>query len=298
MGMTEVTELVELSADAAGLSRQDRLAQLRRQIASIPSRGDTSFSGPSVSVAGVSVAGVSETSAAASESVADRDRPVVDRAHKAGVLPVPEGIGALLPQGGLVRGTVVSVDGAASLLLGLVASVTASGGHVAVIGQPRLGLLAAYEMGAQLERLALVPAPGPDPVEIAAVLLDGMDLVILGLAGASVSPSRARAVVARARSKGSTLVVTEGHWDGAEVRLDARVHGYGGFGQGRELGRGRLNSLSLAVRARGRSFQPRTTRLDICSAAGRVEWVPSRPVEGVMSKVVSEQVVSSQVVSL
>lgn len=180
--MTEVTELVELSADAAGLSRQDRLAQLRRQIASIPSRGDTSFSGPSVSVAGVSVAGVSETSAAASESVADRDRPVVDRAHKAGVLPVPEGIGALLPQGGLVRGTVVSVDGAASLLLGLVASVTASGGHVAVIGQPRLGLLAAYEMGAQLERLALVPAPGPDPVEIAAVLLDGMDAVQTGWA--------------------------------------------------------------------------------------------------------------------
>lgn len=164
---------------------------------------------------------------------------------------------------------------------------------MAVIGQPRLGLLAAYEMGAQLERLALIPAPGPDPVEIAAVLLDGMDLVILGLAGASVSPSRARAVVARARSKGSTLVVTEGHWDGAEVRLDARVHGYGGFGQGRELGRGRLSSLSLAVRARGRSFQPRTTRLDICSAAGRVEWVPSRPVEAV-----SEQVVSSRVVSL
>lgn len=290
--MTEVTELVELSADAAGgLSRQDRLAQLRRQIASIPSRGDTSFSGPSVSVAGVS-----GTSAAAFESVADREMPVVDRAHKAGVLPVPEGIGALLPQGGLVRGTVVSVEGAASLLLGLVASVTASGGHVAVIGQPRLGLLAAYEMGAQLERLALIPAPGPDPVEIAAVLLDGMDLVILGLAGASVSPpSRARAVVARARSKGSTLVVTEGHWDGAEVRLDARVHGYGGFGQGRELGgRGRLSSLSLAVRARGgRSFQPRTTRLDICSAAGRVEWVPSRPVEAV-----SEQVVSSRVVSL
>ncbi|QIP39359.1 hypothetical protein G9444_2115 [Rhodococcus erythropolis] len=121
--MTEVTELVELSADAAGLSRQDRLAQLRRQIASIPSRGDTSFSGPSVSVAGVS-----GTSAAAFESVADRDIPVVNRAHKAGVLPVPEGIGALLPQGGLVRGTVVSVEGAASLLLGLVASVTASGG--------------------------------------------------------------------------------------------------------------------------------------------------------------------------
>ncbi len=104
------------------------------------------------------------------------------------------------------------------------------------------------------------------------MLLDGMDLVILGLAGASVSPSRARAVVARARSKGSTLVVTEGHWDGAEVRLDARVHGYGGFGQGRELGRGRLSSLSLAVRARG-ALVPAPDHASghlQCSRAGRV----------------------------
>lgn len=252
-----MAELAELSADVAGLSRQDRLAQLRRQMASVPSRGDMSFSGPDVS------------SAAAEVPNGD----LVDRAHKVGVLPVPDAIAALLPQGGLVRGTVVSASGATSLLLGLIASVTASGGHVAVIGQPRLGLLAAYEMGAQLERVALVPEPGPDPVEIAAVLLDGMDLVILGLAGASVPPSRARAVVARARSKGATLVVTDGHWSGAEVRMDARINGYGGFGQGRELGRGRLNSLHLTVRARGRSFQPRTANLDICSTAGRVEWV-------------------------
>lgn len=231
--MAEVTELAEFSADAA-TSRQDRLAQLRRQMAAVPSRSEA-----------------------------------------ANVLPVPAGVAALLPRGGLVRGTVASVDGASSLILGLVASVTASGGHVAVIGQPRLGLLAAYEMGAQLERVALIPAPGPDPVEVAAVLLDGMDLVILGLAGASVPASRARAVVARARNKGSTLVVTEGYWGGAEVRLDARVSGYGGFGQGREMGHGRLSSLRLAVRARGRSFQPRTTRVDICSASGRVEWVPA-----------------------
>ncbi|MCJ0905135.1 hypothetical protein MTX36_17090 [Rhodococcus sp. ARC_M6] len=252
----EVAEVLESSIDGSGLSRQDRLTHLRSRMASIPARGGE----PTLSPFPVEGA-VDET-----------------RASVAGILPVPAGIAQLLPQGGLVRGTVVSVEGAASLLVGLMASVTASGGHVAVIGQPRLGVLAAYEMGAKLERLAFIPAPGPDPVEVAAVLLDGMDLVILGLAGASVPPSRARAVVARARSKGSTLVVTDGHWDGAEIRLDARVDGYGGFGQGRALGRGRLESLSLAVRARGRSFQPRTTRLDICSAAGRVEWRPTREV--------------------
>ncbi|SDH84542.1 hypothetical protein SAMN05444695_103365 [Rhodococcus triatomae] len=169
----------------------------------------------------------------------------------------------------------MALSGATSLLLGLVASVTAAGGHVAVIGHPRLGLAAAVEMGARLERLALIPDPGADPVEIAAVLLDGMDLVVLGLAGASVSPSRARAVVARARSKGATLLVTDGHWDGAEVRLDARVGGYRGVESvGADRSIGRLCSFRLAVQARGRSFQPRSTQFDIRWVRDRVEWVP------------------------
>ncbi|QSE85423.1 hypothetical protein [Rhodococcus koreensis] len=243
--------------ELSGLSRQERLDYLRRRMAAVPARGESVASRAPVE-GGFPATGTS----AAPDS------------HAAGVLPVPAALAGLLPRGGLVRGSVVSVSGATSLLLGLVASVTAGGGHVAVIGHPRLGVLAAVEMGAQLERLALIPDPGADPVEIAAVLLDGMDLVVLGLGGASVAPSRARAVVARARSKGATLVVTDGHWDGAEMRLEARVHGYAGLGNGsQDGGCRRLRSLSLAVYARGRSFQPRTTRLDVRSAQGRVEWV-------------------------
>ncbi|RDI34087.1 hypothetical protein DEU38_102446 [Rhodococcus sp. AG1013] len=105
-----------------------------------------------------------------------------------------------------------------------------------------------------------------------------MDLVVLGLGGMSVPPSRARAVVARARSKQSTLVVTDGHWGGAEVRLDAQARGYDGVGRGADVGRGRVCSVRLAVRAQGRAqgraFRPRTTCLDVCSMQGRVEWVP------------------------
>ena len=97
----------------------------------------------------------------------------------------------------------------------MVAAVTAAGGHAAIVGQPDIGLLAAVEMGADLSRLALVPDPGADPVEVAAVLLDGMDLVVLGLGGRSVPLSRARAVTARARNKGCTLLVTGGDWQGA-----------------------------------------------------------------------------------
>lgn len=229
-------------AELAGLSRQERLEQLRRRIAAVPARG---------------------------EAVTEQ-APFGEDGSAAEILQVPAGLADLLPRRGLVRGSVVSFSGASSLLLGVLASVTASGGHAVVIGRPRLGLLAAIEMGAQLQRIALVPDPGPDPVEVAAVLLDGMDLVVLGLGGATVAPSRARAVVARARSKGSTLLVTDGHWSGAELRLEAKIVGYSGLGQGT----GRLHSMRLAVRAQGRAFGPCTARLDLQPAHGRVEWVP------------------------
>ena len=235
--MTAPAELSEF----AGLSRQERVEQLRRKIAAVPSRG---------------------------ESVAE---PAPMNSSSGDVLAVPPALAALLPRGGLARGSVVSYSGAGSLLLGMLASVTAAGGHAVVIGKPRLGLLAAAEMGAQLQRIALVPDPGPDPVEVAAVLLDGLDLVVLNLDGASVPPSRARAVVARARSKKSTLVVTGGHWAGAELSLDSRVVGYEGLGRGS----GRVRSLQLEVHVRGRGFGARPARMDLQPARDsgiRLEW--------------------------
>jgi hypothetical protein len=140
-------------------------------------------------------------------------------------LALPQWLADLLPAP-LPRGTVAVLSGARSLLLSMVAAVTAAGGNAAIIGQPDIGLLAAAEMGADLSRLAVIPDPGTDPVEVAAVLIDGMDLVVLGLGGRRVPQARARAVVARARSKGCTLLVTGGDWQGAPTRLAARVCGY------------------------------------------------------------------------
>ncbi len=252
-----------------GLSLPERVALLRRRMAEVPARGESAsahieHSGPNTAPSNVRSSGGAPPAPPAPRSADGRTRPV---------LPVPVAMADVLPQGGLVRGTVVSVSGAGSLLLGLVAAVTDAGGHVAVIGLPRFGVLAAVEMGAQLNKLALIPDPGPDPVEVAAILLDGVDLVVLGLGGESVAPTRARAVVARARSKGATLLVTDGRWDGAELRLEASVRGYDGLGRGRELGRGRLRSIQLSVCARGKAMHDRTIRLDLRSVGGRVEWV-------------------------
>lgn len=160
-------------------------------------------------------------------------------------LAVPQLLAGVLP-GGLPRGAVVVLSGARSLSLSMVAAVTAAGGNAAIVGQPDIGLLAAVEMGADLSRLAVIPDPGTDPVEVAAVLMDGMDLAVLGLAGRSVPLTRARAVTARARHSGCTLLVTDGDWQGASMRLTARVRGYR-ITAGDDPGFGRISAVRLEI---------------------------------------------------
>ncbi|MBF6386664.1 hypothetical protein IU444_21290 [Nocardia farcinica] len=233
--------MVVMGSDArvGETERQQKLAELRRRMAAIPGRGE---------------------SAAARSPVAPRLRREP--------LPVPPALAGLLPDGGLGKGTVVSYAGARSLLAGLLAAVTEPGGHAAVVGVPGFGLLAAAEMGADLGRLAVIPDPGPDPVEVAAVLLDGLDLVVLGLRGAAVPPARARVIAARARNKGATLVVTDGRWPDATLRMDARIAGYTGLG----AGYGRLRSFCLDVTAAHRAGPPRRGRIELRPHGGRVAW--------------------------
>ncbi|WP_328388172.1 hypothetical protein [Nocardia sp. NBC_00416] len=184
------------------------------------------------------------------------------------ILPVPTALAPLLPDGGLVKGTVVAYTGAGTLLAGLLAAVTGPGGHAAAVGLPQLGLLAAAEMGARLDRLAVVADAGRDPVEVAAVLLDGMELVVLGLGGGTVSPARARVLTAKARGKSATLIVTGGSWPAPDLSLEAKVSGYTGLG----TGSGRIRSIDLDVEVRAKTGVPHRGRLAARPLDGRVEW--------------------------
>lgn len=215
-------------------NRAEQLKQLRRQMAAVAGK------------VGGGRRGLGSTDMAA---------PVAPGSEA--VLPVPSLLAGVLPAG-LPRGTVAVLSGARSLMLGMVATVTAAGGNAAIVGQPDLGLLAASEMGADLSRLAVIPDPGNDPVEVATVLMDGMDLVVLGLGGRSVPPARTRVVLARARHRGCALLVSGGTWQGAALQLDARVSGYETVGDkmpgcGAISGFGRIGAVRLEVRAAGRA---------------------------------------------
>ncbi|GAB09121.1 hypothetical protein GOARA_028_00320 [Gordonia araii NBRC 100433] len=176
------------------------------------------------------------------------------------ILAVPASLAELFPWGGLARGSVVAASRTGSLLLSMIAASSGAGAQVAVVGLPRLSMLAAAEMGAELSRIALVADPGPDPLQIATVLLDGMDLVVLNLGGMSVQPSRAKVLAARARRNSAVLLVVDGRWPGAAAHLSARVSGYRTSPTGSVCGYGRIDGWDLSVSLRSRNRPLRHTR--------------------------------------
>jgi hypothetical protein len=144
---------------------------------------------------------------------------------------------------------------------------SAGGAWVGVVGRPDLGLVAAAEAGMRLDRLALVPAPGPELMAVTSALLDGLDVVVTTVARPVPAGERQR-LAARARQRGAVLCVL-GSWPGADVQLSCTGARWGGVGAGLHGGSGRLGERRVEVRVVGRGMAP----------AGRVErlLMPARP---------------------
>ena len=161
-------------------------------------------------------------------------------------LPVLGPLQGLLPDGGLRRGSTVSVVGSTSLALQLVAAASAAGSWVAAVGVPTLGAVAASEVGVVLERLALVPAPGEQWATVTAALLDAIDIVLVRPPH-RLRQADARKLIARARERGAVLVPL-GPWDGADMRMEVASARWHGLGQGD----GHLQGCRMEVVATGR----------------------------------------------
>lgn len=172
-------------------------------------------------------------------------------------LPVSASLAHLLPEGALHRGGTLVVTGSTSLVLALVARASREGSWVAVVGLPGVGVLAAQQAGIELDRLALVPRPGPDAPTVLAALLDGVDLVIVG-AGVALVDSDRRRLMARARERGVVLLSTA-PWPGAHLVLTAEPAGWTGLG----AGHGHLRSHRLTVTRSGRGSAGRTTLAEV-----------------------------------
>ncbi|WP_341716924.1 hypothetical protein QQG74_23630 [Micromonospora sp. FIMYZ51] len=180
------------------------------------------------------------------------------------VLPVRSELTGLLPGRGLRRGSTIAVgagqlrhSGTTSLLFALLAEASRAGSWCAVVGMPTFGAGAAAEAGIALDRLALVPQPGPDWPTVVAALIDGVDVVVIAVP-ATVSASVASRLAARARQRGCVLV-PYGRWDGADVLLQVVRGVWDGLGAGR--GRLRRREVTISARGRGAAARPKEVRV-------------------------------------
>ena len=213
-------------------------------------------------------------------------RPVALAASR--TLPVEDALAPLLPEGGLRRGSVLAVDGATaatSVALALVGAASRRGSWVAALGMPRLGIVAAAQLGVDLERSVLVPlgagqsggvrSGGAQWPVVAAALLEGVDVLLLRLPG-RVRTADARRLVARARERGAVLVVVGDRpaWpEASDLTLTVEAARWEGLG----CGHGYLQARLVEVTAVGRrgAARPRRARLWLPGPDGQVAAVPS-----------------------
>lgn len=179
------------------------------------------------------------------------------------VLTVPGPLAEVLPRGGIPAGSVVALAGSGgitSLLFTLLAAPPNA--WSALVGMPDVGLLAAAELGVELDRLALIPDPGPDLLQVLSILADGVDIIAVaptrsggsvGSVGLGATPARMRVLTGRLRQSGAVLLVT-GRMPGADLVLDCRVEGWTGMGRGH----GRLRNRELVVEVSGRGAAGRS----------------------------------------
>ncbi|GAB2500893.1 hypothetical protein CATRI_02465 [Corynebacterium atrinae] len=166
------------------------------------------------------------------------------------LLGVPSELGRLLPQGGLARRAVTEIADCPALVVELISHATATGGHVGVVGWPELSLAGVSEQG-NLERVIVVPDPGVDPLEVAAVLVEGLDLVIVHSTG-QLSPARARPLLAKLREGSAALVFVGLQVASPAARIGATVSTFRGIG----LGRGRIQGLDIHVEVEAKGHRP------------------------------------------
>jgi len=198
-------------------------------------------------------------------------------------LPVLPALVELLPEGGLRRGSRVTVSGdATSLALALLAGPSQAGSWCAAVGLPSLGLVAAAEVGIALERFPLVARPGDEWPAVVAALVEAVDVVLVCLPR-HVRTGDARRLVAKARDRGAVLVTTGGSPGAlaADVRLSVAGAAWEGLGEGH--GRLRARRMDVVANGRGAAARERRVSLWLPASGGGVETASPSEKKGAMA---------------
>lgn len=179
--------------------------------------------------------------------------------HKNDILPVPDSISALLPRGGLPRRAVAIFQEQPLLVAELLTHVTAQGGYAAVIGWKDFAYAGVTDSGGVCENLIVIPDPGIEPLNVAAVLCEGLDLVVYRGPKIMLSASRARPLLGKLRKGTAALMMVGTEVASPALMVESEIINYLGIGPGR----GRIRGVEMNIRATGKGQAPVNGRLVI-----------------------------------
>lgn len=240
--------------DLAGMSKTEQVAALRSGMRAL---------GAQVVEIGAPARGAAQTAAAGRPSEIPLATPIAgpDREpDPALVVAAPEELAEALPGGGLPRGKATQSTQCPALIVALLSQATAAGGYAAVVGWDELSLAGVAELGGALERIAVIPKPGADPLAIVGALVEGMDLVVFRSASRlDLSVARSRPLLAKLRKGTAALVLVECSVPSPAVLLEGRVAGFRGI----RPGRGRIVGFDVEVSVQAKGYGKQQVTLHI-----------------------------------
>ena len=198
------------------------------------------------------------------QELAERIRPAL--LARQAVVPVVEPLAQLVPDGGLIRGSTVTIGGvgATSLALQLSTAASQSGSWVVVVGLNDLAPVAVLEANLDAERIAFIdPGDSGRHVDVLAALIGAVDVIVLD-ARLSLRPSDGRRLASRLRERGSILiVVSPGGAVNSSLSVDLSLTVGDAQWEGLGRGHGHLRSRHVCVGVNGRGRASRTARCEL-----------------------------------
>lgn len=177
----------------------------------------------------------------------------------------------ILPGGGLPRQAVTHMSDTPALVVEMLLQITEAGGFVGVVGWPELSYA---ELPPEcLNRIIAVPDPGVDPLGIAGVLVEGLDLVVFRTrARVELSPVRARPLLGKLRKGRAALMLVGATVPSPALTVTGDIQEFRGIGRGT----GRITGLDIRVRAQPKSAHPASGTVTVGQARETVA-APAAP---------------------
>lgn len=168
-------------------------------------------------------------------------------------LAVPAPLAALVPRGGLARGSLVALDtarpGGFSLAIALVSEAVRNGAYLAVVADESFNLSICDDYQIPLERVVQFNLEEHGFAQALAAIIDGFDLVFL-VKEPRLSSTITRRLIKRVRERESVLVrFARNPWaSGADLELALGGCCWEGLGSGHGVLRRRRVEVTLAGR--------------------------------------------------